>query len=390
MSGRVLSEYAPFPETALAGKPADPGFVGRLRSLALSGLGRMFRPDPGLFAFRVRPGPNGLVQEGLSQRYTAIALLGLAGEEDEIAAGVLAGQWPQAVCARLLRDVNSMESVGDVALTLWAAHAVGGADSRPAWNRLLALRPDEASLPTVELAWALSALCIAGDGSTSGLRQRLAVRLLSAFHTGSSLFPHRVGDGGWHPRAHVSSFADLVYPILALSHYAKLSGDAPAREAAARCARVVCRLQGPEGQWWWHYDVRTGRVIERYPVYAVHQDAMAPLALFALQDASGGDFTREIAAGLRWLAASPELEGRSLVDPGARLIWRKVARREPRKLSRYAQALASALHPSIRVPGLGRVLPPRVVDVEDRPYHLGWLLLAWPAQRAARWHAAAP
>ena len=240
MSAQGLNRRAPSPDAALAGDNADPGFVGGLRGLALGGLGRMFRPELGLFAFRVRPGPNGLVPEGFSQRYTAIALIGLAGEKDEIAAEVLAGQRPQAVCARLLRDVASMDSVGDVALTLWAAHAVG-ADGRPAWNRLRALQPDGASLPTVELAWALAALCVAGDGSTSGLRQRLALRLLSSFHPGSSLFPHRVENGGWHPRAHVSSFADLVYPILALSHYAQLSGDVPARGAAARCARVVCR-----------------------------------------------------------------------------------------------------------------------------------------------------
>ena len=34
-------------------------------------------------------------------------------------------------------------------------------------------------------------------------------------------------------------------------------------------------------------DVRTGRVIEGYPVYAIHQDAMGPMALFALEDACG-------------------------------------------------------------------------------------------------------
>ena len=42
-------------------------------------------------------------------------------------------------------------------------------------------------------------------------------------------------------------------------------------------ASASCRV--PHGQWWWHYDVRDGSVVERYPVYSVHQHAMAPMAL---------------------------------------------------------------------------------------------------------------
>jgi hypothetical protein len=67
------------------------------------------------------------------------------------------------------------------------------------------------------------------------------------------------------------------------------------------------------------------------------------------------------------------------------VIWRKVARREPAKLSRYAQALASGIHPALRMPGLNLIFPPMAVDYEDRPYHLGWFLYAWSPQRLARW-----
>jgi hypothetical protein len=152
-----------------------------------------------------------------------------------------------------------------------------------------------------------------------------------------------------------------------------------------RCADNFCRQQGPQGQWWWHYDRRTGRVVERYPVYAVHQDAMAPMALLALAAATGADYSEPIARGLAWLARSPELGGGSLIDDAADLIWRKVARREPGKLTRYAQAVVSSVHASMRVPGLDLVFPPAIVDYEDRPYHLGWLLYAWPAARVGAW-----
>ena len=140
----------------------------------------------------------------------------------------------------------------------------------------------------------------------------------------------------------------------------------------------MCELQGPDGQWWWHFDVRTGRVVERYPVYSVHQDAMAPMALLALREACDVDHGAAIERGLKWLDRPSEIEG-GLVDREADLIWRKVARREPGKLSRTVQAVASWSHPIMRVPGLGLVCRPNAIDYECRPYHLGWLLHAWPA-----------
>jgi hypothetical protein len=44
-------------------------------------------------------------------------------------------------------------------------------------------------------------------------------------------------------------------------------------------------------------------------------------------------------------------------------------------------AVASFVHPSARVAGLDRLLPANAVDFECRPYELGWLLFAWPANR---------
>jgi hypothetical protein len=45
-------------------------------------------------------------------------------------------------------------------------------------------------------------------------------------------------------------------------------------------APAICTVQGNSGQRWWHYDSRTDRVVEGYPVYSVHQDAMALMDLF--------------------------------------------------------------------------------------------------------------
>jgi len=66
-------------------------------------------------------------------------------------------------------------------------------------------------------------------------------------------------------RGHIGSFADQVYPIYALARFGQAYGVQPAVEMAGRCGEAICRMQGPSGQWWWHYDTRTGKVFETYP-----------------------------------------------------------------------------------------------------------------------------
>jgi len=212
------------------------------------------------------------------------------------------------------------------------------------------------------------------------LAKRIADVLMGSFNPGSNLFPRgaaRKGPSSLY--THVCCFADIVYPIQALSYYHQATGDLRAAGIACSCAEHMCQLQGPEGQWWWHFDMRTGRVLERFPVYSVHQDAMAPMALFALAEACGRDYSEAIEKGLQWLLNPPEIPG-VIIDMERNIIWRKVGRREPGKLIRSLQAVASRLHPAIKVPCVDIVFPPSSVDYESRPYHMGWILYAWPAE----------
>jgi hypothetical protein len=334
----------------------------------------MYLPERKRFVFRLRRQGSTIVREGVSLRYTAIGLLGLRGVPDADSQTVL-GHDPQQLCAALLGAGAEADSLGDVALVLWALAAHGHPGRAALAQRLRWLHGRSEAWPTVELAWALTALCHDPDADAGELREELA-RRLSASAEPAGIFPHVPG-ATRGARGHVACFADMVYPIQALCAYHRLRGDAAALGAAQRAAALICRLQGADGQWWWHYDWRTGTLIEPYPVYAVHQDSMAPMALFALRESGGQDFGGAIERGLAWLDAAPELDGGSLIDPGDRLIWRKVARREPRKLARSLQAAASRLHAGLRVPGLDTLLPAHAVDYEDRPYHLGWVLHTW-------------
>lgn len=372
--------------------PCTREYAEKLRGMALAALPRMYRPDEHLFGWCIRRGPNGDVLEGLSRRYTAMVLIGAAAQEDESAAASIFPDGNVNACLdRLLDDVDRAANVGDVALTLWAANAWRRDDANRALARLRSLSPGTCGLPTVELAWVLTACCVGPEFSTDeDLARAVARRLLRSFNPQSELFPHWPVDAPspWL-RRHVTCFADWVYPVQALSWYYRLTGDEAAIDAARRAAARMCGLQGDAGQWWWHFDVRTGQVIERYPVYAVHQDAMAPMALLDLQETCGETgsgvaavFDSAVSRGLDWLRRSPERDD-SLVDDQAGLIWRKVCRREPGKLTRTLQAAASRVHPALRMPLADGLLPPTRVDYECRPYHLGWILYAFSDRRLA-------
>ena len=360
--------------------PTVSEIVPTLRSIAVHSLARMYRPEERLFAFRLRRNGESEVLEGVSRRYTAVALIGLAGEDQHIAAEVLANHRREDVCGRLLADLEESHDLGEVALTIWAARMLQHPGAHKAVEMLRRMDPACGAYPTVELSWALTALVIGGKQTCDvALVERIANTLMGSFRQESGLFPHGPAKKGLAAlRAHVTCFADFVYPIQALSYYYQATGDARAAEVACRCAERMCQLQGRQGQWWWHYDVRTGQVVERYPVYSVHQDAMAPMALLALAEACGDDHSASIEKGLRWLFNHPERAG-ILVDTKRDVIWRKIASREPRKLVRGLQAAASRLHPAIRIPAVDVIFPPCSVDYESRPYEMGWILHAWPS-----------
>jgi hypothetical protein len=357
---------------ALAARDAAcAGLTERLLPLATAILRRGYLG--GEFAFTLAPHPaGGLLPQGSSLRYSIIACLGLRCLPDPDQRDVLAGQDCDDLLGILAKRLDDLTGLGDVALLCWAAALARHHELPHAIDRLRAV-DSGGTTDVVSAAWVVSAL-VAARGLMD-VEEHLAAardRLLGARR---DVFPHLVVGGSWY-RAHVGSFADQVYPVQALARLHASADDPAALAAAEHVAGAICAAQGADGQWWWHYDARTGRVVERYPVYSVHQHAMAPMALLDLADAGGDCHLGAISAGLRWLVAKPETP-RSLVADQVPVIWRKVGRDDPRKLARGLAALSTAVRPGSSVPGLDRVFPPGAIDYECRPYELGWLLYAW-------------
>ena len=263
--------------TASARRTTFSEIVEPLRTMSVRGLSRMYNPRERLFVFRLRRTPEGVVQEGLSLRYTAITLMGLGSLPDSMVSTVLGPHSCEDVCRRMLDDAARSTNLGDVALSVLAADAVGYGDVGLAGRRLAALEPLDAPHPVVEIAWAVAALSDVPSADVGQLRDRLASRLMSLFHPGSKLFPH-VGDAR-SLRSHVACFADIIYPIQALAKYA--SADRQSRRSTCRrCALLTCavsRARRVSGGGTTTFEPAT--CSNGIPAYAIHQDAMGPMGL---------------------------------------------------------------------------------------------------------------
>lgn len=339
----------------------------------------------GEFVFRLTAarGPDGsprLRPEGMSSRYGVIAALGLMRLPESESRGILGGDNCQDLLGRLAKRLDDLTGRGDVALICWAAAESEHSELPHALDRLRELDRRGDPLDVVSAAWVLTALVAAR--AMADVEQHLALsrdRLLAARR---AVFPHVIGGTQSWYRSHVGSFADQVYPVQALARLHRSADDPAALATADSVAAAICRAQGEAGQWWWHYDSRTGGVVEGYPVYSVHQHAMAPMALLDLAEAGGQDHVGAICRGLRWLARRPET-GAEMVSDYPPVIWRKVARSDPGKAVRGVRAAATRLRQGTRLPGIDLVFRPGAVDHECRPYELGWLLHAWLAAPGA-------
>ena len=352
--------------------------LNELCALAVEGLRPMFVASEQLFCYRRELIDDWLFCDGVSARYTIMTLLGLAAWERSGASSPIdTGR----VMSRLLDNVGWLPGVGDLGLLLWlcAETSPKGVDQLLGeidFEIALARFPDAREGSTTEVAWFLTGLSktMLAMGQTPVKMRNAAIQayeLLRRNQGPAGIFGHirTARTLAATLRSHIGCFADQVYPIVALTAYAELSGQTEALHRAKACVDAICRAQGPQGQWWWHYDSSTGAVISRYPVYSVHQDGMAPMALLALSKAGGGDYREAIYKGLDWIYGANEL-GVNLCDSVRQVIWRSI-----QPSGKYSTYLAAALG----MMGLERATRIRQLRIlrECRPYHFGWLLYAF-------------
>ena len=350
--------------------------VRNLCDFAIKGLIPMLYPEKSIFCERIRKAENGIVCEGESFRYTIITLLGLKRYEQYFTLSPI----PIIhIFNKMLNRISTIKNAGDAGLFLWLT-AMVEPDKLIEINNILDIAntwpsyQDAAKGLTTELSWLLTGICytIEKEGKALAMLNDTAVEVFKRIKNNYSkkgLFGHQSGKTiGGAIRGNIGCFADQVYPIYALAKFSETHDEKEALTMARQCSQAICELQGAYGQWWWHYDVTNGKVAGRYPVFSVHQEGMAPMALIAASEKTGENYETCIYKGIDWITGKNEL-GIDFRDDKRNVIWRNLHR--PKWKQR--QELLSAM---IGMDTIKKDAKDLEILYECRPYNFGWLLYA--------------
>jgi hypothetical protein len=318
---------------------------------------------------------EGLRPKGRSLRYTICVLIGLLRAEEH---GIEHPFHTGALRSRVLSELDSEQlTPGDFGLALWAESRVDGSATEElvaAMVRSLGRRESLDSLAGAEVAWILLGLVESRARGEVEAGERWLVearrQLLERRRSESGLFLHLARG----PRRRFPNFATQIYTIQALSQLARLRDDAEAREAARAAGDRLLALQLPDGGWPWIFDAHRGMIVEPYEIYSVHQDAMAPMGMHGLTEATGDERYRAAAVyGLDWIWGRNDLSA-TMLDTEAGMLYRSIRRREGRDRAYLYGRTAISYLKQPRLKDATRMLE---VNRSDRPYHLGWVLEAW-------------
>jgi hypothetical protein len=265
--------------------------------------------------------------------------------------------------------------VGDLGLLLWAESRLGAESARETIARL-AVRSSDATglarLEGMEAAWFVlgTAAATGADLPAHELFDRAFAHLATRRSPTSPLYRHTGGDRG---RALLPNFATQIYTLLALVESARHSLR-PSADRARALADTLIALRLPDAGWPWLFHADRAVVVEPYEVYSVHQDAMAPMALFALAELTGDhSYARAAVEGFAWCFGHNEL-GLEFYDVANDFAHRSIKRKGwAHNANLWANAaIGGALGLRGRA-NMGGV----EVNATCRPYHLGWILEAW-------------
>ena len=341
----------------------DPASLVRFCDAVLPTL----RLDDGMYCFdRTWADP---ALRGRSPRYTLMVALGLARAE---AAG-----YDLAVSATELADLvfsdPAPQTPGDRGLLLWLLSRLGDDRAGALVTELEGVATDQlVPLEGMEIGWLVTgAACAVGAGLVAEkLLDTMLGQLWSRQAFASPLFHHQ---GTGRGRALLPNFATQIYSVLALAEVARATGDARAVTAATSLADLLLERRGADAGWPWLFHAERATVVERYQIYSVHQDAMAPMAYFALSEVTGDPRHATAGAeGLPWCFGHNEMEF-SFYDGPNRFAHRAIKRQGA------ADRGGLWANTGLALAGVRRRADMGSVEVNDtcRPYHLGWIIEAW-------------
>lgn len=349
--------------------PLDSGFL----KFCIEGLEKMYLAEDHVFCMSSRYCKGRMINQldpVLQFKYTMNVLLGLSAVEELGAHSFVDVEREYAILAK--RVGGKVCSEENIAITVWTGRMMGARVPSEAYSmlsRVIDNIPDQGGLSSQTITWLMLACLSAGSEYAKRLQRIKEIVAQHYVNRDTSLARH-VPSGF---RKNLSSFASSCYVSYALLLLGREIADADARSLGVAIARKLVALQGPLGQWGWFYDVAHGCLVDLYPVYSVHQYAMAPLLLGEAIRQGFQEFRQPLKKGLEWVLGQNEM-GRNMFEYDRRVIWRSI-RRWGRlgKVVRAVRAFSKwHLRHSARLLDASQL----GIDFECRSYELGLGLFA--------------
>jgi hypothetical protein len=359
--------------------PKYNSYVKDLVQLAIHGLNDFYNETNLEFAERKILNGNDITIKGVNVRYTLINLIGLhKAISNDFNISLKTRIDLKSILRNQITNLSFYESVGDIGLLLWATSLISPDDlniiiPKINFSNILNKFNDARSENTKELSWLLIGILMASTfnkifkSSISNLPNKL-YKVIRNNYGGNGVFKHSANESlNGKLRSNSGNFADQVYSIYAFVLFSKLMKNEEALLIAEATAQKICELQGNSGEWMWHYSVKTGDVISKYPIYSIHQDALAPIALYSIQAATGKSYEKYIFKGIDWLFKNSL--NTDLICNKHNAVWDGIG---PDKTYRKVKSILSHL-------GIIKNIEYKNLKVlnECSSFHLGWLLYAF-------------
>jgi hypothetical protein len=356
-----------------------------LSKLASDYLQKYYLADKKIFPFTTKLVDGELKPLGISVRYTLISLIGLFGYRkrgNEIKIPL------EKIILTFMSNMQDINNLGDLGLLLWAASLISnGHDLEELLRTVLEKEKrnllDTKKPSTLELEFYLIGLChiLKRIEHADEVRQRVDVihdLLMKKFNQRTGLFSF----GSYIKNAPMKNlynsrtgfFAEQIYGVYALINHFEVMKKDDALKNAVLCADTICKFQTKFGEWQWVYNVPSGFIVEKYPIYSVHQDGMAPMVLLKLARFTDKKYIANVLRGLEWLV-SYKMSSEPLLDDPRQVIWRSVRRKQHWHQKAPLKKAAGLLNIDMNAVG-GHASSSLEVDYETRPYCYGWVLQA--------------
>jgi hypothetical protein len=188
------------------------------------------------------------------------------------------------------------------------------------------------------------------------------------YHSESGLF----FDAPSGHRRRFGSFASQTYLAMACYHYGEFVGNTTAIRISNTCTRRLIELQGPSGEWPWFFDAKTGRVVDFYEIYSVHQYGMAPALLECAERHDVGSARSALVKGFHWILGENQLN-RPMLVPELQLSLRSQIRKN--ELQTKGRRVLRSLGNAFAGRSSGLTDPKGIgLRLECRSYELGWIV----------------